>query len=570
MLYFLIKQRCQQFFTVLTIMLSFGLISPTAQALTVGEVYTISIEKINSDGTLTSGSTSLNLTQTATADSDGKLGFSFTSTIPNNSTCNFLVVSITNSSNAVERRTVLPCPDDGKALAMGVSGVTNSQADAMIEAFSNAANDDPIVATFGFILVRSEGISASEIVFMANLANQGINATNGYVSDMTSKGVTTTQIASYRKAIISKLADPNTGYSKLMKDSVDVASLGDSTLEAAKRGEASAKLFSFLVESATTAGFSQDRVIEAFNAMGAIVVPLMATAVADGDLTAATKQSIDSSVGGGLQKLRADVGIEKYSQALTTLGATGADVTTFSSAAATMVTAMSAAFKTFDAVFTGSETDTAVSTANDVLSTAMNTAFTIFKTATAATDARLSTMISNIDTALGGSSGLATSAFKFYNSDGSQTNWPMTMVITTDWLSALKTASGSISYTRDTTAIPSTVTWIGTCSNSTYLEKTSCETASATWTSGRTDSSYPTPYKQLFNIQQDIAILEFTRFSSQQSAGSDMSAQNTLEKALSDGLTVIRGNISGTTNGTTAISTAEKKAIVELMKSPQF
>jgi len=551
---------------------SFMFCSQSLFALTIGEAYTISIEKINSNGTLTSGGTSLGISTTATADSDGKLAFSFTSSIPNNSSCNFMVVTITNSSDAVVRRTVVPCPDSGKALSLGVSGVTNKQADAMIAAFSSAGNDDPILATFGFIMIRSEGISASEIVFMANLANQGINATNGYVDDMTNKGVTTAQILAYRNAIISKLADPDTGYAKLMKDSVDVASSGDSTLEAAKRGEASAKLFSFLVESATTAGFSIDRVLEAFNAMGAIVVPLMATAVADGDLTAATKQSIDSSVGGGIQKLKADRDIEKYTQALSSLGASGADLSTFTSAAATLATSMSTAFKTFDEVFTGSETDTEVATADSTFQASMQTAFSAFITATAASNGRLTTMIANIDSALGASTGLSTSEFQYYKSDSTTVNWPIMMVIPTDWASTLKSAGGSMTYTRDALALPSAITWLGSCSNNAYSDKSSCEGASATWTAARTDYSTnpPAPYGALFAIQEDVMIREFARFSSQSSAGQDMSSHNTLEKAFADALDSIAGNISGTTDGSTAITTTEKKALAGLMKSPQF
>lgn len=529
-----------------------GLILPMKHsfALTVGETYTVSIEKINTDGTLTSDATSLELATTATADSDGKISFSFTGNLPNNTSCNFMVVTLKNSSDAVVRQTVAPCPDKGGTLPLGISGVTNNQASALLAAFAAAKTDDPIVAVFGFTIVRSEGISAAELTFMATLVQKGISGTSGFVADMTSKGVTTAQLATYRKAVVSKLADPDTGYSKLMKDSVDVSSVGDSTLEAAKRGEASGKLLSFLVTAATTAGFSQDRILEAFNAMGAVVVPLMATAIADGNLTAATKQAIDSSVGGGIQKLKADRGIEVYTQALSTLGATGADLASFTTAATTLTTTMSTAFQVFDKVFTGSETKSEVETANTVMNNTMNTAFSAFINSTSASNARITTMISNIDTALGSSSGLSVSNFKFFTSDGTSTNWPIMMVIPTDYASSIKTAGGNMSYTRDTVAIPAGM--------SGFL-------------AARTDfSATPYPYRALFEIQEDVMIREFVRFGSQQSAGQDMSAQNTLEKAFSDSLVTIAGNITGTTNGSTALSSTVKAAFVELVKSPQF
>lgn len=521
-----------------------------AWSLTVGEQYTITIEKLNSDGSLTSGDTSLNISTTATADSDGKLSFSFSSGIPNNSSCNFMVITLTNSSAAVERRSIVPCPDAGKALPLGVSGVTQKQADALIAAFSSAGSDDPILAIFGFTIVRSEGITSAELSTMANIAYQGIAGSGGFVDDMTSKGVTSAQLLTYRNKIVSLLADPDTGYSKLLKDSVDVSSVNDSTLEAAKRGEAAAKLLSYLVQAATTAGFSQDRVMEAFNAMGALAVPLITTAQGNGDLSAATAQSINSSVGGGIQKLQADRGIEKYTQSLTVLGASGSNLATFTAAANTLTSTMSTAFAEFDKVFNGSETDTAVSAAETTLNSTMGAAFNTFITSTSASNAEITTMVNNINTALGGS--YVTSAeFKFQkvNDDNSlsSTNWPIMMVIPTNWLSDIRTAGGSLSYTVDNLAIPSNL--LGTLSS-------------------RTDySALPSPYQQLFEIQEDVMIREFKRFSGM---GGDMATTNTTEKAFSDGIQTIIGNISGTTDGTTAITTAQKAALVELMKSPQF
>ncbi|HEB55695.1 MAG TPA: hypothetical protein ENI98_05205, partial [Gammaproteobacteria bacterium] len=379
------KHFPQYILSLCSMLLLLGLGNP-AWSLTVGEQYTISIEKINSDGSLTSGDTSLNLSTTAAADSDGKLSFTFSSGIPDNSSCNFMVITVTNSSAAVERKSLVPCPDAGNALPMGVSGVTQKQADALIAAFAAAGSDDPILAVFGFTIVRSEGITSAELSTMANICYKGIAGTGGFVSDLTSKGVTSAQLLTYRNKIVSLLADPNTGYSKLLKDSVDVSSVNDSTLEAAKRGEAAAKLLSYLVQAATTAGFSQDRILEAFNAMGAIAVPLITTAQANGSLSAATASSINSSVGGGIQKLKADNGIEKYTQALSALGASGTDLTTFTAAANELTTAMSNAFEEFDKVFNGSEQESDVNTADGVLTAAMDSAFTSFSTATAASN----------------------------------------------------------------------------------------------------------------------------------------------------------------------------------------
>lgn len=563
------------FYLLSATLLGLVISSQSALALTIGELYTVSIEKFNSDGTVTStgNGDSLGLSTTATADSDGKLAFGFTSTIPNNDSCNFLVFTIKNSSDAIERQTVVPCPDSGKALPLGISGVTNKQAAGMISAFSTAASDDPILAVFGFTIIRSEGIGDSEIPYIATMAKKGISDTGGFVSYLTSNGVTTTQLANYRKAIVSLLADPDTGYCKLLKDSVDNADVNDATLEAAERGKASAKLMSYLVQAATTAGFSQDRILEGFNAMGAIAVPLIQSDVSNNYITTATAQSINSTVGGGIQKLRADRSIEKYSQVLSTLNASTSDIAIYTTAGNTLVTAMAAAFSTFEEVFTGTESNTQVSTAQTAMDTAMQAAFDTFITNTAASTTRINTMISNIDTALSTSTGLTVSQFQYYKSDGNTSNWPIMMVIPVEYASSIKTASGTMTYTRDTLTIPAAMIWLGTCANSSYYDKTNCEDVSAgnsTWTAGRNTFSQPAPYGAIFEIQEDVMIREFARFASQGSAGDDMSLQNTLEKTFSDALTTIAGNISGTTDGTTALSSAVKQALVDLMVSPQF
>ena len=523
--------------------------SPPAHSLTAGQNYTVTFEKLTSSGSVTSGSSSLGLSTSTTADANGKLSFSV-SGIPNNSSCNFLVVTITDSSDTTVRRSIVPCPDSGKTLPLGVSGLTAKQTDALLAAFASAGTDDPILAVFGFTIVRSTGMTASELSVLANTCYQGINATGGFLDYLSNNGVSAAQLSAYRTSIVSRLADPDDGYSKSFKESVDVASSSDATLEAAKRGAAAGKLLKVLVQAATTAGFSQDRVLEAFNAMGSVVMPILSAATTAGTLSAASSQAVNSSVGGGIQKLKADRGIEKYSQALTTLGATGSDVTAFTAAANTLVSAMQSAFSEFEKVFIGSETQSQVSTAQSTLDTSMQTAFSAFMTNTAASNSRITTMIANIDSALGTSTGLTVSNFQFYKSNGTATNWPIMMVIPTDWISSIVAAGGGVTYTRDTTAIPAAMTWLSGART--------------------TFSGMPASYATLFKVQEDIMIIEFTRFAAQSSAGSDMSLQQALEKSFSTKMATVAGNIVGTTNGSTSISSAAKSALVTLMQSPQF
>ncbi|MBI4681688.1 MAG: hypothetical protein HY757_01070 [Nitrospirae bacterium] len=536
-----------------------------AGALTTGETYSITAQKVNSNGSLAAVSAS----SSAVADSNGKISFSLTN-VPDNGSCNFLVITVRDSTDTVVRRSIAPCPNSGESLPMGVSGLTNSQTDALLAALTSAGTDDPILAVFGFALVRSTAVTSPELSFMANLCNQGINNSGGFISYLTSNGVSSAQIASYRSYIIDRLANTASGYSKMIKDSVD-ASTAAAKLNA--RGEAASKLLLVLVQAATDAGFSQDRILEAFNAMGSIIMPLMQQGITNGDITPATAQMINSSIGGSIQKLKADKNIEKYSRALIALGASGADVTNYQTAANTLLNSMITAFKTFEQVFNGSETNTTISNAETVLNTAMQTAFNQFMTDTAASNSRITTMISNMDSALGVSTGLTVSDFQFYKPDGTTVNWPLTMVILVDWASGIVSNGGGMTYTRDSTAIPSNNLWLGSCSNSIYFNKTDCESNGGTWTAARTDfvgQGIPASYAAIFGIQQDIEILEFVRWAAQQAAGQNMSAHEALEKSYSNSVAGLASNISGTVDGSTSISSALKSAIVTLMKSPQF
>lgn len=537
-------------------------------ALTAGQEYTITIDRLSSSGTITS----LGLTTTATAGADGKVSFSLTG-VPDNSSCNFLVVTIKDNTGAVVRKSIAPCPDPGGTLPVGVSGLTQKQTDALLAATAAAGTDDPILAVFGFAIVRSTGLSASDISAMADFANHGINDPGGFLDYLRSNGVTSAGLSAYRTSIVSRLADPNGGYSKLFKDSVDAA---DTTAEANKRGEAAALLLNILVKAATTAGFAQDRVLEAFDAMGAKVVPLMQTAVANGTLSSSGSQMVNSSIGGGITKLRAERTVEKYTNALSTLGATGGDLTTYQTAATNLTNSMISAFRQFEQVFNGSETGAQIQAAQAALDASMQTAFTTFMTAVAVSNARLNTMISNIETALGipqGTSGLTASNFQFYTSGGTTVNWPVTMVIPTDWVSSVLIAGGSLSYTRDTTSIPANMTWLGSCSNNIYYDKTTCQANGGTWTAARTNfvgQGLPSAYAAILGLQQDVMVIEATRWQSEGSAGSDMALQQALEKTFSDKMTALAGNLSGTTNGSTAIISTKKAALVTLMQSPQF
>ncbi len=543
-------------------------------ALTPNTSYTVTIEKVKSDGTIGS----LGLSTAGTTDNNGKLSFTMSS-VPSNDTCNFLVTTITDGSGATVRKGIAPCPDVDSTLPLGISPLTTKQTTALLDAFAAAGTDDSILAVFGSVVVRSTGVTDTELKKIANIINSGINGTGGFADYLTSNGVSASELAAYRSAIVANLANASSGYSKIMKDAVDDG-IASATAERQKRGEAAAKLMSVLVDAADTAGFSPDLVLEAFNAMGSVVIPLFQTAVANGDINAIVGKSIDSSVGGGVDKLRADKEIKNYQDALTTLGASGAELTQFTTAASALSDSMRSAFQTSEEVFDDNEDVGKINTAQGAMETTMNNAFNTFTTAIAASNTSLGTLVTALNGVLGAGA-VSNTDFQTYAKDGStQVNWPITMVIVANWINDAVIANGNninttIAYTRDTVALPGAINWIGNCSDNSSTDPGTCTGAGGGWTVERTNftgaaMNIPASYAALFGIQEDIMIRDFTRYNADTAANGDMSAMQTMEKAYSDALGTIAGNISGTNPNSTAITAAQKKAIVRLLKSPQF
>jgi len=88
--------------------LSLGFSTP-ASALTAGQDYTVVLSKINSDGTITSVSST-----SATADANGKLGFSL-SNLPTAVDANFVLLQVKDAGGNVVRQGIAPAPAEGSA-----------------------------------------------------------------------------------------------------------------------------------------------------------------------------------------------------------------------------------------------------------------------------------------------------------------------------------------------------------------------------------------------------------------------------------------------------------------------
>ena len=632
--------------------------SGSAFALTAGDTYTINFGVINSSGGVNAASYSTS----ATADSNGLVTFSLTG-VPDNSSCNFMdVTAINKSTGKVELESIVPCPNPATTMPLGLSSVTNAQATALKAAFAAAQTDDPILAVFGLAVVQTSGIPVSDLTTIAKMAEKGIKY--GFVNSLTtnhSNIVNATTLGEYRKNIVKDLADPNSGYSKLIKDSVDAIS---NSSAAEDRGKAAAVILGNLIQathSPTDTGIHAGWIMEATDAMGSVVVPQLGNPALW--TSPATPNEIQTSIGTGLNKLRTQVEIQKYEDAMNLLGGTAADLQQFQNAANALSNAVDAAMEQFNetAMSNGPMDSTTMDDAQQAMQTATMNDFNTFQSAVAASDTRIKSMIDNICTALG--NGTESNAptmfdpvtqtntacptslwdqdqswglFKYFGPNGTQANWPINMVILSDWASKLKEAKGTMSYVRDTAPIPDSQQydagqWMGFCNGVTQthvqcvappgnwmpspcskplynFDQTACTNNGGTWTANAGTCNYfnqndcttdsgggiwvperscfgdspltgeqtqncrmnPGPYWIMYAIQEDISIEQSIMQDKMQAAGQDMGQQGTYQQDFDNALDGIAHNISGTTDGSTAISKDQKKAVMELMQPPQM
>ncbi|MBU4305182.1 MAG: hypothetical protein KJ893_06140 [Candidatus Omnitrophica bacterium] len=567
--------------------------------LLVGAEYQINVEAVKSIGTVTStaNNNSLGLNTTAIAGSNGKLSFSL-SGIPTSSSYNFLVVTIKNSSGTTVRRSIVPAPAPGSTLSLGVSPITDNQTKAFLSAFQNAGTDDPLLAFFGFMMIRSADVSTSEITQMAQFCIKGIKGTDGtglttgFEASLRDQGATSAMLTSLRSNLVTNF----TNLTSLYKDSVDQYFSSGADAEKEKRGEAAAKIFEYLVNATNDAGMKVEWLIMAFNDLGAIVCPLITQAVNSGSVRTSTAGAMDSVISRGLQKLRADNFLKKYTNALTALGASTAEINQYTTAANTLMNTMQQNFQNFEKNVMGDEMPDAdvVNEKNNEMNTAMEAAFNQFMTDCQATDARIVSLRASLKQALWYNDTqmdqyLPASRFKFYNSSGNAVNWSIMQVVSVSWLADLITAGGSLSYARDDTSVPSMMQWMGQCSNTQYWDQQSCLSNAGIWTTGRRDYTAIFPgdsgsqmWAALEGLREDIQVAEFTRWNSfsgidfNDKAGA-MEAMKLAEKAFYDklfnstgGANSLINDITGTTNGTTAIAVTAKKALITIFLSPDF
>ncbi|MBI5043872.1 MAG: hypothetical protein HZC10_08645 [Nitrospirae bacterium] len=541
-------------------------------ALTAGTTYTIEIDAIGSNGAIVDLS---GLTTSAEADSNGKISFSIAG-IPDRTSYNFLVVTVKNPDGTTARRSLIPTPTAGATVNLGISNVTEGQAEALISAMQTAGSDNPIMVAFGMVILRTGSLSSTDL---ARVATASRAAVNGFENELTNLGVSSSQMTTFKSSIVSRLNE----FTSLYKDAVDATT---DAAAAQNRGKAAGLLMQIFVHSATDAGFNEDYVELALMAAGDAV---------DDDsswssLPAAFRSAVDAEMGSAMQKIRAEKALKKYTAALTTLGASSTQISRYTSAANTLFTAMENAFKAFEALFQDESNMPSagdISSAQSAINTAMESAFSSFITNAASSSSEIdamatamksgfcggnSTCESTIDNMKGSSA--SNSMFSFRTQGGTAVYWPIPMVVAVTWTANVVAAGGSLTYTRDTLAVPALLNWLDSDDNGGNGVNNTRHDWDSTNNNGvaSDEKNMPASLAALFGLREDIQIVEFTKFSDFQNIGGQptMVQMKTIMNNFKTRLEGRASAISGTTDGSTAITAAQKKALVTTSLSPDF
>jgi hypothetical protein len=239
-------------------------VAPAQAALTPGTIYTITIQKMNSNGTLTDVST-----EEATADSNGKLSFSLTA-LPTNSECNFIVFTLKLADGTVVRRGFVPAPPAGDTNLLGINSLSTAQTNAILSAGTQMGTDDPVAFAYLITLLRSEGATAADAALFAELGKYAIVGTGGFEDTLLASGVTAAQLANFKSYLVY---NPTAGKKTLrdltasFKTAVDSGNATTAKQELQKAGGFMADVF---MDAASSAGIDYTLILVAHDAAGEI------------------------------------------------------------------------------------------------------------------------------------------------------------------------------------------------------------------------------------------------------------------------------------------------------------
>lgn len=539
--------------TVLTLIMAAALsvVASKVNALTAGETYSITMSKVNSDGTVTAVDS-----VSTTANAAGKITFSFNN-VPTNPTTFFLVLTIKDSTNAVVRKSFVPAPPELGAGQLGVNDLSTHQTNMLLQALAGAGTDDPIVVAYGLILTRTPNLTETDIGSIATLGKLAI--IGGFETFLTDNGVSASQLTTFKQKLIYN--QPNrdlSNFTALFKSAIDNPAQASDDMALA-----AGLIADIFIDAGLAAGIDLGLILAAHDATGEVVETNPEAGAALVAMGSDVQNVIDQAMSSFFLRIAAVKVKTSYSNALTTLNASGNQVERFNNAVQTMVTAMEDLDKQNAQYFESPELMTAeIRTQMDA---AYANVFNSFQSDIASTVQEIADMKANIASALRiPQDNLPAALGTYRNMAGTTVNWPIPQVVATNWVANVISNGGALVYDRATAAaglpVPANMGWLnGTGTRSDFVTM-----------------GFPASFAALMGMQEDLQIAEMIRFYLRDPAngetGGDPTRDQEKEAKLlyTDHVELIEGSLSGTTNGSTPITTAQIEALVKMMEHPSL
>ncbi|MBI5462696.1 MAG: hypothetical protein HY941_10985 [Gammaproteobacteria bacterium] len=541
----------------MAVALALGYVAPT-YALTAGADYTVVVSQINSNGSLTAVTST-----TATADVDGKIGFDFPATMPTADEVHFILLQIKDSNNIVVRQGIAPAPGAGETNLVGVNPLSDVQADALQTVMADNGTDDPLAAAFGLVFIRSESLASSDIPGLSQMMATAIRGDDGMEAFLLANGVSATQLATFKDRIIYNAtagATDMSDYIAFFKTAVDSDSDDD-------LAEAGGLMGDILIDAGAAADIDPQLLLAAFDAAG----DATGLEAAMASISSGFQGSVMAAVSGFQTRVSSVVIKKEYTDALGTLGGSQSLIDRFNAGVQDFITAQRQVDTQYGDYFMNPDGYLAANPGvteqqiRQAIDTAFQNAWGDFEAAIGSTNAEITTMRSKVAQALGINVGdLPVDLGQKRDFDGNTVNWPIPQTVAVSWVADTLVNGGNLGYDRDTTPVPAMMqNWLDSDNNP------------GNGVDGLrhdfTGMGMPVDFASLMGLMEDVQIVENSRYAIWD-GGNQPTADERQQARLTflANLATLAGNISGTSNGATAINADERKSLIKLMMQPSL
>ena len=534
--------------------------------LVASAAYTITISKLSSVGQLVDIET-----VGGTTDNNGLLAFTLTR-IPTKDEANFIFLTIKNGSGTVVRRGMTPAPPLDDNNATGLNYLSTTQADGMLLAASTNRTDDPIMAAYLLIILRSPNVSPEDLVNIAGLGGDALTDPDvGFESFLLSNGVDNATLSKMKGCLIYNPDNSAKTLRNFTRNFYDAVAATDNDAASSAMQKAGGFMAEIFLDAGACAGIDAGQILAAHNAAGD-------GAQAGGHmsaLSAGLMGSINTAMSSFDRKIAIVRISTEYTNALNALNASGAQVTQYLASVTGLMNSSALIDQQFADYYMDHTAYLAAHpgvTDNDVrnsMNTAYSTGWTQFQTDIAADNASITAMKASFQSAnpslmLPGDFGTYT------DQNGDRRNWPIPQVVLMNWL-----AASTFDYSaRDNTAIPSMMGgWMGACDNNMFWDQGSCVGSGHVWTPGRRDyvgSTGSSVFDSYLGLQEDLNIIQMKRNEIWSTGHEPTGAERAANENLAGSRAQACGaRITGSRSGN-AITAAEKDAILKLLAPPEM